>query len=100
KSTFLNVAGLLDDFDSGSYWLDGENIANLGDGQRSRIRNQKIGFIFQSYNLIPELDVFDNVDVPLRYRGFPAARRRELIEQALTTVGLSGRMKHYPAQLS
>ncbi|MSR62963.1 MAG: ABC transporter ATP-binding protein [Planctomycetes bacterium] len=100
KSTFLNVAGLLDEFESGSYWLDGVDVASLGDGQRSRIRNHKIGFIFQSYNLIPELDVFDNIDVPLRYRGLAGPRRKELIEKALTTVGLSGRMQHYPAQLS
>jgi putative ABC transport system ATP-binding protein len=100
KSTFLNVAGLLDDFDGGKYSLDGENVERLGDRQRSRIRNHKIGFIFQSYNLIPELDVFDNVDVPLRYRGLAGSNRRELIEKALNTVGLSGRMRHYPAQLS
>jgi len=66
----------------------------------SKLRNEKIGFIFQSFNLIPDLDVFDNVDVPLRYRGLPAKRRRELIEEALAVVGLTARLKHYPAQLS
>jgi putative ABC transport system ATP-binding protein len=100
KSTFLNVAGLLDELDAGSYRLDGQDVRSLGDRQRSRIRNQKIGFIFQSYNLIPELDVWDNVDVPLRYRRLSGAERHERIERALDTVGLGGRMRHYPAQLS
>jgi len=100
KSTFLNIAGLLDEFDGGSYSLAGEDVSRLNDGRRSRIRNSKIGFIFQSYNLIPELNVFDNVDVPLRYRGFGSAKRKELIGGALDTVGLGGRTKHYPAQLS
>ena len=72
----------------------------MSDRQRSRIRNQHIGFVFQSYNLIAELSVFDNIDVPLRYRGLKGGERRALIEKALTTVGLSGRMKHYPSQLS
>ena len=100
KSTFLNIAGLLDDFDSGSYKLAGQDVSQLNDGGRSRIRNSRIGFIFQAYNLIPELNVFDNVDVPLRYRGFGSAKRRELIHSALETVGLSKRLKHFPAQLS
>ena len=77
KTTFLNVAGLLDTFDAGTYRLDGEDVSRLSDDQMSRIRNQKIGFIFQSFNLIPDLDVFDNVDVPLRYRGLPAARAQD-----------------------
>src|ERR671912_1480251 len=68
KTTFLNVAGLLDTFDQGQYFLDGLDVSRLSDVQMSRIRNEKIGFIFQSFNLIPDLDVFDNVDVPLRYR--------------------------------
>ena len=72
KTTFLNIAGLLEDFTSGTYELDGKNVAGLNDNARSKLRNEKIGFIFQSFNLIPELDVFDNVDVPLRYRGFDA----------------------------
>jgi putative ABC transport system ATP-binding protein len=100
KSTFLNIAGLLDDFDSGTYKLDGQDVSQLNDGGRSRIRNSRIGFIFQAYNLIPELNVFDNVDVPLRYRGFGSAKRKELILGALDTVGLSKRLKHFPAQLS
>jgi putative ABC transport system ATP-binding protein len=100
KTTFLNVTGLLDTFDSGSYHLAGVDVSRLSDGQMSRIRNEKIGFIFQSFNLIPDLDVFDNVDVPLRYRGLAARARRRAIEEALEIVGLTSRLKHYPAQLS
>ncbi len=100
KSTFLNIAGLLDDFDSGTYMLGGQDVSRLNDAERSRIRNSRIGFIFQAYNLIPELSVFDNVDVPLRYRGFGSVKRKELILGALDTVGLSKRLKHLPAQLS
>jgi putative ABC transport system ATP-binding protein len=100
KTTFLNIAGLLESFDSGSYRLDGQSVNELGDDARSRIRNQKIGFIFQSFNLIPDLDVYDNVDVPLRYRGFNAGERKRRITQALELVGLASRMKHIPAQLS
>jgi putative ABC transport system ATP-binding protein len=100
KTTFLNIAGLLESFDSGTYRLDGQSVNELGDDERSRIRNQKIGFIFQSFNLIPDLDVFDNVDVPLRYRGFNGAERKRRITQALELVGLASRMKHIPAQLS
>jgi putative ABC transport system ATP-binding protein len=100
KTTFLNIAGLLESFDSGTYSLDGQSVNELGDDERSRIRNQKIGFIFQSFNLIPDLDVFDNVDVPLRYRGFNSGERKRRITQALELVGLASRMKHIPAQLS
>lgn len=100
KTTFLNVAGLLEAFDTGSYQLDGQDVAGLTDRERSKLRNEKIGFVFQSFNLIPDLNVFDNVDVPLRYRGFSAAERRERIEAQLEVVGLTGRMKHLPAQLS
>jgi putative ABC transport system ATP-binding protein len=100
KTTFLNIAGLLETFDRGTYTLDGEDVTGLSDDARSRIRNQKIGFIFQSFNLIPDLDVFDNVDVPLRYRGLAAAERKRRITDALELVGLASRMKHIPAQLS
>tara|TARA_R110002049_G_scaffold138781_1_gene299170 strand:- start:1545 stop:2273 length:729 start_codon:yes stop_codon:yes gene_type:complete len=100
KTTFLNIAGLLESFTSGTYVLDGLDVSGLNDNERSRIRNQKIGFIFQSFNLIPDLDLFDNVDVPLRYRGLKAADRKERIHNALETVGLASRMKHLPAQLS
>jgi putative ABC transport system ATP-binding protein len=100
KTTFLNVAGLLDTFSSGTYVLDGQDVSRLGDDEMSRIRNQKIGFVFQSFNLIPDLDVFDNVDVPLRYRGLSGPERRVRIERALAMVGLSARAKHLPSQLS
>ena len=73
---------------------------NLNDDQRSRIRNEKIGFIFQSFNLIPELSVFDNVDVPLRYRGFKAAERKSRIDRVIDLVGLGSRAEHLPSQLS
>jgi len=100
KTTFLNIAGLLESFDEGSYTLDGEDVAALNDNAISRIRNEKIGFIFQSFNLIPDLNVFDNIDVPLRYRGFDGAERGRRIEAALELVGLAGRAKHLPSQLS
>ncbi|MDJ0908109.1 MAG: ABC transporter ATP-binding protein [Woeseiaceae bacterium] len=100
KTTFLNIAGLLETATSGTYMLDDQDVSKLNDNQRSRIRNEKIGFIFQSFNLIPDLDIFDNVDVPLRYRGFGAAERRERIESALNQVGLSSRINHLPSQLS
>jgi putative ABC transport system ATP-binding protein len=100
KTTFLNIAGLLDVFDGGSYRLDNQDVSRLSDREMSRIRNQRIGFIFQSFNLIPDLDVFDNVDVPLRYRGLPAAERKKRIESALEMVGLTSRMHHLPSQLS
>jgi len=100
KTTFLNIAGLLEDFESGSYQLDGRDVSRLSDDQRSKLRNEKIGFIFQSFNLIPDLNVFDNVDVPLRYRRMSAADRRERITSALELVGLASRMKHLPSQLS
>jgi putative ABC transport system ATP-binding protein len=100
KTTFLNIAGLLEEFSGGEYWLDGVDVRGMGDDARSRLRNEKIGFIFQSFNLIPDLNLFDNVDVPLRYRGFAAAERRKRIEEALARVGLASRMKHYPSELS
>ncbi|MCG8454863.1 MAG: ABC transporter ATP-binding protein [Holophagales bacterium] len=100
KTTFLNVTGLLDTFDSGTYHLDGRDVSRLGDREQSRIRNEKIGFIFQSFNLIPDLHVFDNVDVPLRYRGLGARERKARILEALEQVGLGGRLHHLPSQLS
>jgi putative ABC transport system ATP-binding protein len=100
KTTFLNIAGLLDVFDGGSYRLDGKDVSRLTDRQMSHIRNQNIGFIFQSFNLIPDLSVFDNIDVPLRYRGLPADERKRRIERATELVGLSSRMRHLPSQLS
>jgi len=100
KTTFLNIAGLLEELTDGTYELDGRDISSLSDKERSRVRNEKIGFIFQSFNLIPELNVFDNVDVPLRYRGLDAGERKRRIEHSLEMVGLASRLQHYPAQLS
>jgi putative ABC transport system ATP-binding protein len=100
KTTFLNIAGLLEEFSSGTYRLDGVEVQSLNDNQRSRLRNEKIGFIFQSFNLIPDLNLFDNVDVPLRYRRMRGPERKRRIETALERVGLASRIKHYPAELS
>jgi putative ABC transport system ATP-binding protein len=100
KTTFLNIAGLLEEHSEGLYVIDGVDVRGLSDDARSRLRNEKIGFVFQSFNLIPDLDLYDNVDVPLRYRGFGRAERQRRIEQALARVGLGSRMKHYPSELS
>ena len=100
KTTFLNIAGLLEDFTGGEYLLDGVDVRGMNDDQRSKLRNEKLGFIFQGFNLIPDLTLFDNVDVPLRYRGFDAAERKRRIESALGRVGLASRMRHFPAELS
>jgi putative ABC transport system ATP-binding protein len=100
KTTFLNIAGLLESFEHGTYILDGEDVSRLSDDERSTHRNQKIGFIFQSFNLIPDLNLFENVDVPLRYRRLSSRDRKQRIEHALETVGLASRMKHLPSQLS
>jgi putative ABC transport system ATP-binding protein len=100
KTTFLNVAGLLESFDSGSYELDGRDISSLSDDDLSLLRNAKIGFIFQSFNLLPDLNVYDNIDVPLRYRRMKSSERRERIDAVLNLVGLAGRRRHIPSQLS
>lgn len=100
KTTFLNIAGLLEEFTEGEFLLDGISVKGLNDNARSKLRNEKLGFIFQGFNLIPDLSLFDNVDVPLRYRGIGAVERKRRIEEALTQVGLASRMKHYPAELS
>jgi putative ABC transport system ATP-binding protein len=100
KTTFLTIAGLLEAFSRGSYRLDGVDVSQLDDNARSRIRNRKIGFNFQAFNLIPDLSVFDNVEVPLRYRGMKADERRQRVRQALERVGLASRERHHPAELS
>ena len=89
KTTFLNIAGLLETYSNGEFLLDGEDVGKLNDNGRSRMRNQKIGFIFQGFNLIPDLNLYDNVDVPLRYRGFNAAERKRRIEENLERVLLA-----------
>jgi putative ABC transport system ATP-binding protein len=100
KTTFLTIAGLLEEFSAGDYLLDGVDVRGMNDSRRSRLRNEKIGFIFQAFNLIPDLNVAANVEVPLRYRRMSGADRRKRIADALARVGLSGRAKHYPAELS
>jgi putative ABC transport system ATP-binding protein len=100
KTTFLTIAGLLEEFSSGEYKLDGVDVRGMNDTQRSKLRNEKIGFIFQAFNLISDLNVYDNIEVPLRYRGMNSAERKRRIMQALERVGLSARIKHYPAELS
>src|ERR1700709_2599924 len=99
KTTFLTIAGLLEEFPDGSYELDGVDVRGMNANARSRLRNEKIGFIFQAFNLIPDLNVQDNIEVPLRYRGYNAAERRRRIQDSLERVGLSARSRHYPAEL-
>ena len=100
KSTLLNIMGLLDVPTNGQINLDDQPIRDFSDGKLSRFRNQMIGFIFQSYHLINDLPVLDNVELPLLYRDTSAKERRQLATEALEKVGLSNRMKHYPSQLS
>jgi len=100
KSTLLAIIGLLDSPTDGAYVLNGNSVANLNLSERSRIRNREIGFIFQSFNLIGDLNVYENVELPLTYRGMPASERKQRVQTALERVGMSHRTKHYPSQLS
>jgi len=100
KTTFLTIAGLLESSTDGEYYLDGIEASRLSDNQRSVIRNEKIGFVFQAFNLISDLNIFDNIEVPLLYRKMNAPERKKRIVDALERVGLGSRGKHYPAQLS
>ena len=100
KSTLLSILGLLDTPTEGVYLLNGESVEDLKARQRARIRNRQIGFIFQAFNLIGDLTSFENVELPLTYRGMPASERRKRVEEALERVGMAHRMKHYPSQLS
>ena len=100
KTTLLSILGLLDSPTSGRYLLDGEPVEQLTASQRARIRNQHIGFIFQAFNLIGDLTVYENVELPLTYRGMPAQERKERVQAALERVGMAHRNKHYPSQLS
>jgi putative ABC transport system ATP-binding protein len=100
KTTLLSILGLLDTPSEGTYVLSGENVSNLSAADRARIRNRQIGFIFQAFNLIGDLNVYENVELPLTYRGMSGAERRRRVTEALERVGMSHRMKHYPAQLS
>ena len=100
KSTLLSILGLLDTPTEGSYTLNGRTVADLPMSERARVRNREIGFIFQSFNLIGDLTVFENVELPLTYRGMKAGERKERVNQALERVGMAHRAKHLPSQLS
>src|SRR2546422_3246874 len=100
KSTLLAILGLLDTPTDGIYTLNGKSVANLKLSERARIRNREIGFIFQAFNLIGDLTVYENVELPLTYRGMPSSERKKRVQEALDKVGMSHRMKHYPSQLS
>jgi putative ABC transport system ATP-binding protein len=100
KTTLLSILGLLDSPTEGTYTLDGQPVAKLSAAERARVRNRQIGFIFQAFNLIGDLTVYENVELPLTYRGMPAEERRRRVQSALERVGMSHRMKHFPAQLS
>jgi putative ABC transport system ATP-binding protein len=100
KTTLLSLLGLLDTPSGGQYWLDGKPVAMLSPSDRARIRNREIGFIFQAFNLIGDLTVYENVELPLTYRGMPATERKQRVMAALEKVGMSHRVKHYPSQLS
>lgn len=100
KSTLLSIIGLLDSPTDGAYTLNGTSVENLNLSQRARIRNREVGFVFQSFNLIGDLTVYENVELPLTYRGMGGAERKQRVQEALEKVGMSHRMKHYPSQLS
>jgi len=100
KTTLLSILGLLDTPTDGEYWLNGKQVANLSFSDRARIRNREIGFIFQAFNLIGDLTVFENVELPLVYRGVSSGERKKRVIEALERVGMAHRTKHYPSQLS
>ncbi len=100
KSTLLSILGLLDSPSDGNYWLNGKPVQGLNMSERARIRNREIGFIFQSFNLIGDLTVYENVELPLTYRGMSSAERKKRVNAALEKVGMAHRAKHLPSQLS
>jgi putative ABC transport system ATP-binding protein len=100
KSTLLAILGLLDSPTEGSYILSGQPVQSLSMGERARVRNSEIGFIFQAFNLIGDLTVYENVELPLTYRGMPGSERKQRVQDALNKVEMAHRMKHYPSQLS
>lgn len=100
KSTLLNILGLLDNPSDGQYWLDGQPVAQLRESQRTQVRKGKVGFVFQSFNLIDELNVEQNVELPLKYLGVPKKERRQRVRELLRRMAISHRAHHYPHQLS
>ncbi|UCF63247.1 MAG: ABC transporter ATP-binding protein [bacterium] len=100
KSTLMNIIGCLDTHSAGSYLLEGADVSKMNDDQLAEIRNQKIGFVFQTFNLIPRADVFHNVELPMVYSGISSSMRKKLAEEAIEKVGLTDRMKHKPSELS
>jgi putative ABC transport system ATP-binding protein len=100
KSTLLSILGLLDSPTEGSYVLNGKPVQDLSLSERARVRNREIGFIFQAFNLIGDLTVYENVELPLTYRGMPSSERKKRVQESLDKVGMAHRMKHYPSQLS
>jgi len=100
KSTLMNIIGCLDTPTTGEYYLDGREISNYKGNELAKIRNEKIGFIFQKFNLLPRLTAFENVELPLIYRGEKGSLRKEKVEEALISVGLKDRMRHNPTELS
>ena len=100
KSTLLSILGLLDSPSDGAYMLNGKPVQDLSMSERARVRNREIGFIFQAFNLIGDLTVYENVELPLTYRGMPSSERKKRVQESLEKVGMAHRMKHYPSQLS
>jgi putative ABC transport system ATP-binding protein len=100
KSTLLSILGLLDTPSNGTYVLNGKAVQDLSMSERARVRNREIGFIFQAFNLIGDLTVYENVELPLTYRGMPSSERKKRVQESLEKVGMAHRMKHYPSQLS
>src|SRR5437867_4814790 len=100
ESTMLSILGLLYTPTDGSYQLNGKPVQDLSMSERARVRNREIGFIFQAFNLIGDLTVYENVELPLTYRGMPSAERKKRVQESLDKVGMAHRMKHYPSQLS
>jgi putative ABC transport system ATP-binding protein len=100
KSTLMNIIGCLDTPTSGAYFLEEDDVSKMNDDQLAEIRNQKIGFVFQTFNLIPRADVFHNVELPMVYSGLSTSRRRKMAEEAIEKVGLTDRMSHKPSELS
>ena len=100
KSTLLNIIGLLDNPTDGKYYFDGEEVGHLKEKQRTQVRKGNIGFVFQSFNLIDELNVYENIELPLLYMGIPASERKKRVEEAMNRMAIAHRVKHFPQQLS